>query len=75
MRKIKLKESDLIRLVKKTINEKRRERDVEAVTEKVVVCVKGGCYDWNKTSDSIQCSSHGGDYECFDSVRKCKNNC
>ena len=74
MKKIRLNESELQRIIRRVINEKRKV-DVETVTEKVIVCVKGGCYDWNKTSDSIQCSSHGGDYECFDSVRKCKDNC
>tara|TARA_R110000737_G_scaffold136079_1_gene167027 strand:+ start:91 stop:315 length:225 start_codon:yes stop_codon:yes gene_type:complete len=74
MKKIRLNESELQRIIRRVINEKRKV-DVETVTEKVIVCVKGGCYDWNKTSDSIQCSSNGGNYECFDSVRKCKGKC
>ena len=69
-----INESQLTRIIKRTINE-RRVADEELYNGKVIVCVKGGCYDWNKTSDSIQCSSHGGNYECFKGVRGCRNNC
>ena len=71
-------ESKIKNLIHKVINE-RRDTDVEAETGKTYVCVKGGCYDWDKTSDAVQCEGYGGqgdtEYPCFNSKRKCKKNC
>jgi hypothetical protein len=76
--KIKLKESDLIKLVQKIIKE-GREDGYEYSVDRPHVCVKGECYK-RKDAPGVSCNSgddagwgQGG--KCFKSGRACRDKC